>query len=88
MYFDNYISSKNESQIYTLKIYLQISINDIDIVIKKAIKICDRQIFKYITILSKIKARFSTRLDKILFVDLIILIIFFVCEFYYKYLSI
>ena len=84
MYFDNYISSKNESQNYTLKIYLKIFTNDIDIVIKKTIKLCNRQISKYTIVLSKTKARFSIRLDKILFVELKFLIIFFTCEFIIK----
>ena len=76
--------SRSESQNYTLTIYLKISTNDIDIVIKKTIKFCNRQIFKYIIVLNKIKARFFTRLDKIFFIELKFLIILFACEFIIK----
>ena len=67
-----------------MKICLVIFTNDINIVIKKTIKLCDRQISKYIIVLSKIKVRFSTRLDKILFVELKFLITFFACELIIK----
>ena len=70
LHFNNHIISRSKGQHAALKATLRSSQDDIDIVVRKAAEICDRQRSAYVLALSQTKANYPKRLNKGIFRNL------------------